>query len=249
MRKLVAALACRNSGSRLYGKPLQNLDIENRVSVLRYMINWVRTFPVISEIVLGISEGIENLTYIEFAEENKIPYIIGDKKDVLGRLIQCGDRCRATDIFRLTTESPFTYFEAIEDAWQEHIKDDYDFSCLDNVPDGSGIEIIKLDALKYSHMHGEDRHRSEFCSLFIRENKQKFKFKYIDAPQDIKRTDIRLTIDYPEDLVLCRAIYSHFKHLAPRIPLSNIIAYLDENPHLKALVAPFVEDGVKTMYL
>ena len=28
-KKLVAALACRNQGTRLYGKPIQNLDIEN----------------------------------------------------------------------------------------------------------------------------------------------------------------------------------------------------------------------------
>ena len=29
-KKLVAALACRNQGTRLYGKPVQNLDIESR---------------------------------------------------------------------------------------------------------------------------------------------------------------------------------------------------------------------------
>ena len=28
-RKLVAVLACRNGGSRLYAKPLQNLDQKN----------------------------------------------------------------------------------------------------------------------------------------------------------------------------------------------------------------------------
>jgi len=249
MRKLITALACRNAGTRLYGKPLQNLDIENRVSVLQYMINWLKAMPVIDEVVLGISEGIDNLAYIEFAKGNNIPYIIGDEKDVLGRLIQCGDRCQASDIFRLTTESPFTYFEGIEDAWNEHVAGDYDFSCLDNLPDGSGFEIIKLNVLKYAHMHGENRHRSEFCSLYIRENKDKYKIKYVDIPQSLRRADIRLTIDYPEDLILCRAIYARFKHKVPKIPIADIIAYLDENPQLKTLVAPFVEEGLKTMYI
>ena len=248
-RKLVAALACRNAGSRLYGKPLQNLDIENGVSVLQYMVNWIKTVPEINIIVLGISEGIDNLNYIEFSKENNLTYIIGDERDVLGRLIQCADRCQATDIFRLTTESPFTYFEAIENAWREHVDGEYDLSSLDNLPDGSGFEIIRLDAYKYSHAHGEDRHRSELCSLYIRENKNRFKIKYIDMPESIKRTDIRLTIDYPEDLILCRAVYKHFKHLAPKIPLAYIITYLDENPQLKAIVDPFIEEGLKTMYL
>ncbi len=30
MRKLVACLACRNEGTRLYGKPLQNLDVKKK---------------------------------------------------------------------------------------------------------------------------------------------------------------------------------------------------------------------------
>ncbi|MBF0119197.1 MAG: acylneuraminate cytidylyltransferase [Desulfobacterales bacterium] len=249
MRKLIAALACRSGGSRLYGKPMQNLDIEKGISVLQYIINCVKRFPTINEIVLGISEGLDNLIYTSIAKKNNIFYIIGDENDVLCRLIQCADRCQATDIFRLTTESPFIYFEAIEEAWREHVNGNYDFSSLDNLPNGSGFEIIKLDAYKTSHYNGEERHRSELCSLYIRENKEKFKIKYIDIPKSIKRTDIRLTIDYPEDLILCRAVYKHFEQIAPLIPLANIIAYLDDNPKLKALVDPFIEEGLKTMYL
>ena len=37
-RKLVAVLACRNGGSRLYGKPLQNLDVKKKVNILNYLI-------------------------------------------------------------------------------------------------------------------------------------------------------------------------------------------------------------------
>ena len=37
-RKLVCVLACRNQGSRLYGKPLQNLDVQRKVRVIDYLI-------------------------------------------------------------------------------------------------------------------------------------------------------------------------------------------------------------------
>jgi spore coat polysaccharide biosynthesis protein SpsF len=248
-RKLIAALACRNQGTRLYGKPLQNLDIENRITVLKYMVDWIKTIPVIDDIVLGIAEGVDNLSFIEFCKQWKVSYIIGDEEDVLKRLIQCGEYSQGSDIFRVTTESPFIYFEAIDKAWEEHIIKGYDISCLDMVPDGCGFEIIKLDALKHSHLNGDDRHRSELCSLYIRENKSKFKIRYIDFPQNLRRTDLRLTIDFPEDLVLCRAVYNKFKDRAPKIPVEEVIIYLDENPHLKSLVDPFVEEGLKTMHL
>ena len=37
-RKLVAALACRNNGSRLFAKPLQNLDEKKNLKVIDYLI-------------------------------------------------------------------------------------------------------------------------------------------------------------------------------------------------------------------
>ena len=248
MRKLVACLACRNQGTRLYGKPLQNIDIVGKLTILEYMVNSIRKYDVVDEIVLGISEGIENVTFKDFAEKNSLRYIVGNEEDVLQRLIQSCERAGGTDIFRLTTESPFTYFEAISAAWGRHVTEGNDITALDNLPDGSGFEMIKLSAYKRSWEHGENKHRSELCSLYIRENKNDFKIGYVDIPENIRRTNIRLTVDYPEDLVLCRKVYNEFKHLAPLIPLDKIIDYLDANPELKIGVEPFIEEGLKTMY-
>lgn len=248
-RKLVAALACRNQGSRLYGKPLQNLDIDQGLTILGYMISWLKTVPEVDDIVLGISEGSPNVCFVDVAKQYGVKYIIGDEHDVLARLIQCGQAAQATDILRLTTESPFTYIEAIAGAWAKHVEGNFDCAFLDHVPDGSGFEIHQLSALQRSHDNGARKHRSELCSLYIRENKDKFKIQYIDAPAEIRRVEIRLTVDYPEDLVLCRQVYQHFKSKAPRIPLVEIIRYLDQQPTLKQLVDPFVAEGLKTMHL
>jgi len=46
-KKLVVALACRNTGSRLYGKPLQNLDILNGISILDNIIGCLKKFKAI----------------------------------------------------------------------------------------------------------------------------------------------------------------------------------------------------------
>ena len=79
MRKLVACLACRNQGRRLSGKPLQNLDIENSITILDYIISAVRTFPQVSDIVLGISEGVENQIYQRIALERGLKFITGSQ--------------------------------------------------------------------------------------------------------------------------------------------------------------------------
>ena len=106
-RKLVAALACRNQGSRLYGKPLQNLDVEKGVRVIDNIIDGLNSLACIDSIVLGISEGEENEVFKTVANEKGIEYIVGNQIDVLHRLIMCAEKVNGTDVFRVTSESPF----------------------------------------------------------------------------------------------------------------------------------------------
>ena len=95
-----------------------------------------------------------------------------------------------------------------------------DATFLDYVIDGCGFEIIRLDALKKAHKEGEDSHRSEFCTLYIRENIEKFRVRKYLTPEEFHRRDLRLTVDNPEDLVVCRAVYNNFFDEAPMIPFS-----------------------------
>ena len=37
-KKLIMALACRNSGTRLYGKPIQYIDIDKKVTIVEQLI-------------------------------------------------------------------------------------------------------------------------------------------------------------------------------------------------------------------
>lgn len=203
----------------------------------------------IDEIILGISNGVENKIFVEIANQKKLKYIVGDEIDVLNRLILCGDAVNASDIFRITSESPFLYYQAVESLWENHITNKFDATFFDDIVDGCGFEIIKLSALKKSHKEGESKHRSELCSLYIRENKSKFKINQVSAPKSLYRKDLRLTVDNPEDLVLCRAVYNEFKEIAPKIPLEEIIFFLNKNPDLIKLTYPYTEEGYKTMYL
>tara|TARA_B100000315_G_C14496931_1_gene550476 strand:+ start:284 stop:1030 length:747 start_codon:yes stop_codon:yes gene_type:complete len=242
MRKLIAGLACRAKGSRLYAKPLQNLDMDKRLTVLDYIIETLGTIRSIDGIVLGIAEGNENLAFVDFAGERGIDYIVGSEKDVLQRLIQCSIKAQGTDLLRLTTESPYFYFDIIDSAWEDHKKSGNDLTMTNTLPEGSDIQIFTLDSLQRSHRFGDDKHRSELCGLYIREHLSEFNVQILPVPKKLSRSDLRLTVDYPEDLILCREVYNHFKKKAPGIPLLNIIKFVDENPTLHELVKQYVSD-------
>jgi spore coat polysaccharide biosynthesis protein SpsF len=248
-RRLVAAVACRNQGSRLYGKPLQNLDVDAGVCILDNIVACLQTLPCIEEVVLGVSAGVENEVFRRIAGEKGLRHIVGDETDVLSRLIQCGEIAGATDIFRVTSESPFLYFEPVEDLWREHQEQALDATFMWNIIDGAGFEIYTLDTLRASHARGSAKHRSELCSLYVREHPAEFKVRKVDAPAELTRKDVRLTVDYPEDLVVCRAAYIALKSQAPRIRVHDVVSYLDGQPGLLRLIAPYTEAGYATMDL
>ena len=140
----------------------------------------------------------------------------------------------ATDVFRVTSESPFIFNEEkiINNSWRYHKENDLDFSYLDkNFIDGCGFEIISMRALKSSHKFGKKKHKSELCSLYIRENLSKFKTSKIEAPKFLIRKDLRLTIDYPEDLIICREIYKKCKNYE----LKKIVNFIDKKQYLKKM--------------
>ena len=103
--KLVAALACRNQRTELYGKPIQNLDVKG-ITILDNIISCLKSISCIDEIVLGISEGSENQIF-KIAYDNKLKYIIGDEEDVLSRLIKCGQHLQLTFLGSLV--NPFLF--------------------------------------------------------------------------------------------------------------------------------------------
>ncbi len=237
-RRLVAALACRNNGSRLYGKPLQNLIDD--VTILDQIIHAIKSFPAIDEIVLGISEGSANAPFVDVAHAHNISYIYGDPKDVLMRLVQCGRMGGATDVFRVTTECPWFAYDLFEPIWRNHVEHQNDITVCDELPEGLHFEIYTLEALERSHARGSGVDRSEMCSNYARKHPQEFKIEVVLPPAEHRRLDLRVTVDYPEDLVLTRAIAKACKESMPLVPTGNIIQFLDSRPDIKQLVAPYV---------
>lgn len=238
-RRLVAALACRAGGARLYGKPLQNLERDHHI--LGHMLNAVKAAPAISQAVLGISEGLENMPFVGVAHAHSVPYIFGDQKDVLWRLILCGRAAGATDVFRITTECPFTAWEYLDETWERHVSRGNDITVTEYFPEGVNFEILSLEALERSHREGQDKERSEFCTAYPRRLPEKFKIEVMLPPERERRTDVRLTVDYPEDLILCRRIWEDLKGKAPHIPVRDILDWVDAHPDVAGLVKPYVD--------
>jgi spore coat polysaccharide biosynthesis protein SpsF len=236
-RRLVAALAVRNNGTRMYGKPLQRLA-EDGPTILAQSIAALRTYPLVDDIVLGIADGPHNTVFESVARELEVRYVYGSEHDVLGRLITCAAVSDATDVFRKTTEDPYMDYDMLEPAWRAHVDHGNDATALDMVPEGTAFELFTLDALERSHAEGLAADR-EHISDYVRFNQAMWQVEVLEPAPDCRRLDLRLTVDNPQDLIVVREVWRALGHNAPRIPLREIVAFLDSRPDLVELVAPY----------
>ena len=228
-KKIVAVLACRVDSSRLFAKPLQLIG---KFRILELLINQIRKSKSITEIILAISNKPGNEIFVDFAQKNKLKFILGNDVDVLKRLIDAAQYSKSDIIFRVTPENPFIYWKGIDDSIKKHVSGKYDLSIIEGLPLGSNYEIINKNALEISHKNGNSKHRSELCTLYINENQEKFKILKLKPPKNMIRPDIRLTVDTPEDLIISRLIYKKLGNTKKIVSLQKIIEFLDKNPEI-----------------
>jgi len=247
-RKIVAILACRNNSKRLYGKPLRYLDERKKIRIIDQIIFTLKKLNLLDEIILAVPKTKSDKIYNEVATKHKIKISFGPEKNVIKRLVIAAKEAGATDIFRVTSESPFLYYQQVKNMLSKYKNKKIDAIFFDNIVDGCGFEIFTLNSmiksLKYSN--GDEK---EHVTKYIRLNKKKFSILKVSGPKKLFRKDLRLTVDNYEDLVLCKKIYKKFFKDAPFFNLNKIINYLDKNPKLKKLVEKYTSHGYKSMYL
>ena len=111
-----------------------------------------------------------------------------------------------------------------------HKDEKNDLTIYSNNVDGMGFEIFTKKALMKSHKLGKTRHRSELCDLYIRENIQNFKVSYnLDKLTKIK---FRLTVDNPEDLILCKKIFKNVIKSYPNFTTKKILNFLENKNNI-----------------
>ncbi|UCD03762.1 MAG: hypothetical protein JSW73_04450 [Candidatus Woesearchaeota archaeon] len=229
-KKVAAIVAARMDSKRMYGKPMKLITGK---PTIEHVIERVKKLRNIDQIIIATSDKKENSVFIELAKRLNVDYFIGDEEDVLKRYVDCIKKFDVDVLLRLTSENPLFYFEKLDKFIEEHIDKGYDFSYAIDLPLGCIVEIINSAALIKSHELGEDKHKSELVTSFIKDNKDMFKIKKYELDKELNRPDIRLTIDTKRDLRLANIIFEKIKK--DTILVRDVISFLDKNPDFKKI--------------
>jgi spore coat polysaccharide biosynthesis protein SpsF len=238
-RRLVAVLPCRCDSTRLWGKPLQPLM--PGLPIVAYLAQSLRQFACIADVRLAIAHGPGADALSALAERTRLDYLLGSEQDVLGRVIATARQAGASDVLRKTSEDPFFDISMLEPAWKCHLEQSNDVTALDLTPEGTAFEIFTLAALERCHELGDVEDR-EHIANYARFHQEQFAVEVLHPQPACRRLDLRLTVDNPEDLILCRAVFREMGGAERLIALHEIVDFLDAHPRLTELVRPFVEN-------
>jgi spore coat polysaccharide biosynthesis protein SpsF len=207
----------------LAGKPLLEQLFERLLSVSE-----------LDAVVLATSTAPENQVLVELAEQVGVGVHQGDEDDVLGRYVEVARRWSADHVVRVTGDNPLTDLTLVKTLTMHHLKENADYTYVPGDALLMGIlpEVISQKALEVSHRDGDDRHRSELVTLYIKENPARFRIARVILPESLYRPSYRLTVDEPEDLVLMEKIFERLYQEGQVLDTADAIHLLDEEPEL-----------------
>ena len=101
-----------------------------------------------------------------------------------------------------------------------------------NVTDGAFV-VVRNGVEIALHVSGQLGDRMDIACGPLR-------IEIVEPPAPWRRLDLRYTVYFPEDLILCREAFKALKERGPRIPVGDLVRFADGHPALHALVAPYV---------
>lgn len=212
----------------LAGKPL-----------LEHLLERLGSLRELNGVILATSTAEENRALVELAERLGVAVFTGDENDVLGRHVGAARRFAVDHVVRVTGDNPLTDLTLIRSLVEGHLRDaaDYTYVPGDALLMGILPEVISRKALEVSHRDGEDRHRSELVTLYIKENPARFRISRAEIPEELYRPQYRLTVDEPEDLELMERLFARLYKPGKIIETVEAIRLLDAEPELAAINA------------
>lgn len=207
------AITARMGSSRLPGKVLADIC---GAPLLQRLVERLISCDI--PIMVCTSMNPENKPIRELADSLGVMHISGSENDVMERLGMAAMVLGTNTIIRVTADNPLTDPDIVKYLTKAHERLKADYTYTVGPPAGTKSEIINAKALsRLWHLVGMEERENMTPAL-----KRMPKAICVPCPAEIYAPELRLTVDYPDDLERIRGIYERYDGNPPA--LAKIIA-------------------------
>jgi spore coat polysaccharide biosynthesis protein SpsF len=234
--RVVATIEARMGSSRLHGKTLKEIAGKPMLGLL---LERVKSCKTLNEIVVATTTDPEDIEIVKLADKMNVKSFRGSVDNVLDRVLNAARTYKADVIVELTGDCPLFDPEVIDRVVQTYLDNDYDYvsnNLKDKTwPAGTEAKVFSLNTLDEVNRLTTDKFDREHVSLYIYEHPERYRLFDVIAPPELRRPELRLTVDTKEDFELVESIYKALYKGGRIFTLKEIIQLLDKNEHLRGV--------------
>jgi spore coat polysaccharide biosynthesis protein SpsF len=237
MSQLGIIIQARTGSTRMPEKVIQPFYQEQ--TILDLLLERAKKLNV--PVVLATTVNPSDDRLCELAEKHQVPVFRGSENDVLERFIKAARKFKFSKIIRVCADNPFLDHSGLQTLITEYSNSDMDymgFQLAGNKPSilthfGFWAEAVRLEALDLTTLLTSEKLYHEHVTNFIYGNPILFDVQFIPAdPLVFSRTDIRMTLDTPEDFEIQKQIFASISKENPNFGIREIVLWLDKHPEI-----------------
>lgn len=230
-------LQARTGSTRMPGKVI--LPFYQEKSILDLLLEKVKKLGVPSVLATTLNPSDDRICTL--ADRHNVPVFRGSENDVLDRFVQAARQFDFSKIIRVCADNPFLDLAGMQALIAKFELSDADylsFQLAGNKPSilthfGFWTEAVRLDALEKAQQLTTEKLYHEHVTNFIYGNPALFNVQFIPADALVfSRTDIRMTLDTPEDFEIQQEIFVAISKENPNFGIPEIVNWLDQHPDI-----------------
>lgn len=230
--KTVAIIQARMSSERLPGKVLKPII---GVPMMKRIVLRAQKAKNVDEVIVATSTDVSDDELYQFCVRENINVYRGNLNNVLDRYYQCATQSKADIIVRLTGDNALIDPEIIDRSIQIFINaEDMDYlHYCDELPLGMCTETFSYSALERAHANTDNAECLEHVTLYMYRNKGAFSVLNYSDTSLSDHSELRWTMDTPQDYELIECIYSYFGR--DHFGYNEILKAYEEHPEWKMI--------------
>jgi len=234
MSQLGIILQARTGSTRMPEKVI--LPFYQEQSILDLLLEKMKKLGVPAVLATTVNPSDDRICAI--AAKHNVPVFRGSENDVLDRFIQAAQAFGFSKIIRVCADNPFldrTEMQTLISTFEKSDADYLSFQLAGKKPSilthfGFWTEAVRLDALEKTVSLTSEKLYHEHVTNFIYGNPELFKVRFIQADVLVfSRTDVRMTLDTPEDFEIQQKIFAAISKENPNFGIPEIIGWLDQH--------------------
>ena len=244
--KIGAIIQARTSSSRLPRKVLKPLPFDSDVCVLQQVIRRVSNSKLIDEVIIATSINEEDQEIVDVAKKENKNFYCGSLDNVLERYYNAASQNDLDIVVRITSDCPCIDTNIIDNIIQNHIDLGADYtsnSLKESFPRGIDVEVINFDVLKRTYLEASQTYEKEHVTPFIyKSHPDEFNINIYVSDED--NSDIRITLDTPQDYSLLCCVYDNLYEKDNFFTLDDILDLFNKKPWIKSINEDIIQKKV-----